>query len=924
MSINQNNCSIKRTGVQPLRWGVILGCALLFTAPQSADAQIDDIFRWIQRGFSNPDNPQTEPERLTEEEQSQAIVTEGPLAIYFDESYFGTTNAYGPGGIRYFVTRMVMTNLSEEDVSIASAEIELDADGDILHLANDMDALSNISVRSGNTYFNLGQHRTPETININAGQTRAVWLTFTNIPGSIQTPLLTLRMPVAGTKISADISGFHERILELTQERIGPEGCICLMHIDGKLNAINATTLVNAISDALNQNISRFVICWPEGAEPVSDEIVQWLMTSRMPAGFGWYSSNALLPTLPGDTKELNLVRIPNENGIAQYSRSYNGIEQGTPTFPNEDAAVIDALRSVAVGMTSDALLKEIADGHPLSRTAMLVHGAHLLPPSALPLVMDLLQSESEQLHLAAIRALGEFSEPEAIETLADLANDGSDAQRRSAIEGLAQSRFPLAHEVLSRILAGEWSIDRQAMIEILARHPRAEWNSYISAAATDADNNVRLAAIRALGRLGHPDRLNLLTEALASDDQNIRAEAFRQLVSFSDPAAQDVVIRETIRVMREEGMTADVQNSLSQYSDPRLVDALLERFRGSAQGRNETAVLLVRMADDETINEVLESWDDLNENEQMNLMNWLIQMEHARLGELARDCLESNNTNLVRMAVNALRIEGTDESIELMMKAVREAENASEWYMMCQQLVYSGGSEVEQMLIEGRNSGDAERKRFAVALLNEYRMRSPAGQVVQQAQQYLMEEKWAEAIQVYDIALEIDDKYAGAYSARGGARLHLQQEAEAEQDFQKALELDPFDGYAITGMAIVLASRNEIDKALEMVDEHRDLFQDDVNYTYNVACVCGRGVQAIDALPEADRNLEVRERLAERGINELSRSIELGGLDMALIEKDPDLDSLRNDPRFQEILDPNREGADVNVQAIEQIKIGF
>ncbi len=925
MNINMNIGKRNGTTARGLRCGVILLGALLLTPPNGAQAQVDNIFDWIRRGFSDHDNPEPEPEELTEEEQSQAIVTEGPLAIFFDESYFGTTNPYGPGGVRYFATRLVMTNLSDEDVAIPSAEIELDADGDILHLSDNPEQLSQIAIRTGDAYVQLGQQRTPETIEIRANQTCAVWLMFTDMPGSIRTPQLILRMPVAGTTISADITGFHSRILELSQERLGPEGCVCLLRIDGELNSINATDLVNAVSDALNQNISRFVICWPEGAEPVSDEIAQWLVTSRMPAGFGWHSSNAILPTLPGDTKELNLVRIPNENGIANYSRTINGIDQGTPSYSDEDSAVIDALRSVAVGMTSESLIQEIAEGHPLSRTAMLVHGAHLLPPSALPLVMELAQAESEQLRLAAIMALGEFPEASAIEALSTLAQDGSDAQRQAAIEGLARSRFPLAHDALSDILKADWSIARQTMIEILARYPRTEWNSYISAAATDSDSVVRLTAIRALARLGHPDRLQLLTEALASDDETIRAEALRQLLAYPDPAAQEVVVTETIRVLREDGLTDVVQNALNQYSDPRLVDAMLDRFRSSTRGRNETAVLLVRIADDETINEVLSVFDKLNEDEQANILQWLTQMEHARLGELARECLESNNGNLIRSAVNALRVEGSDESIDLMLEAIRETENAAEWYMICQQLVYSGGSEIEQILIEARNSDDDERKRYALTLLNEYRMRSPAGQIVQQAQQYLTEEKWAEAIQVYDIALEIDDKYASAYSSRGGARLHLEQDAEAEQDFLKALELDPFDGYAITGMASVLASRNEIEAALEMVDEHGDLFREDYTYTYNVACVCGRGAKAIDALPEDVRDTELRERLAERAIDELSRSFELGGANIELLNKDPDLDALRDDPRFQELLDPLREGAaGANGAVLEQIKIGF
>jgi HEAT repeat protein len=892
-----------------------MALACLIISPNTARAQVTDIFEWIQRGFSNTDNPQAERDDIEEDERGQAIVTEGGLTVFFRDTYFGTTNAYGPGGVRFFATRMVLENGSEQDVSIPSSEIELDADGTILHVSENNEQMSQIAIRSSRSHVNLGQQGTPETISVPAGATRAVWLTFTDVPGSIRTPKLLLRMPVAGTNVSIDITGFHTRLLGLSREKLGPGGCVCLMRIDGQLNSINASDLVDAISEELNQDISRFVICWPEEAEAIGDEIVQWLITSRMPPGFGWYSNSALLPTLPGDTKELNLVRLPNDEGFAYYGRSINGVSQGTPAFADEDSAVIDALRSVAIGMSAEALTEEIAKGHPLSRTAMLVHGAHLLPPSALPLVMEFAESDSEQLRLAAIGALAEFPDAPAIEMLKSLAEEGSDAQRRSAIESLARSRFPLAHETLVRMLEADWTIERLAMIEILARHPRAEWNSHVSDAARDPDNSVRLVAIRALARLGHPERLQLLTEALAAEDEGIRAEAFQQLLTFPDPAAHEVVIGETIRVMREDGLTAEVQNALNQYSDPRLVDALLERFRSSRQGRNETAEYLVRMADDETINEVLEVFDELQDNSQNNIMQWLMQMEHSRLGEFARRCLKTNNPNLVQMAVNALRVEGSDESVALILETIRNTTDTSSWYMMCQQVVYSGGGpEIEEILLEARNSNDVERRRRAVELLKNLRYRSPAGQVVQYAEQYIYEEKWEEAIQVYDIALEIDDEYSAAYSARGGARLHLEQDAEAEQDFLKALELDPFDGYAITGLASVMASRNEIEAALAKVDEHAELFLDDYLYSYNVACVCGRGMKAIDALPEGERDAELREQLLDRAIGDLSRSFESGGIELELIEKDPDLDALREEPRFQELLDPFRENLEGGV----------
>jgi hypothetical protein len=82
--------------------------------------------------------------------------------------------------------------------------------------------------------------------------------------------------------------------------------------------------------------------------------------------------------------------------------------------------------------------------------------------------------------------------------------------------------------------------------------------------------------------------------------------------------------------------------------------------------------------------------------------------MEHPRIGELARTCLDSDNSNLVRMAANALRIEGSDEAIALVIEKLRTTEDTNTWYNICQTIVYNGGPEIEQILLEARNSDDA------------------------------------------------------------------------------------------------------------------------------------------------------------------------------------------------------------------------
>jgi adenylate cyclase len=99
-------------------------------------------------------------------------------------------------------------------------------------------------------------------------------------------------------------------------------------------------------------------------------------------------------------------------------------------------------------------------------------------------------------------------------------------------------------------------------------------------------------------------------------------------------------------------------------------------------------------------------------------------------------------------------------------------------------------------------------------------------------------------------------------------------------------MALNPDDARAITMGAVSLCRLGEKAKGLEWAERALEIDADDAGVRYNVACLYaleGETARAMGALEEAVR---------------------AGFANVDWIKNDPDLDSLRADPRFQTLLD--------------------
>lgn len=152
---------------------------------------------------------------------------------------------------------------------------------------------------------------------------------------------------------------------------------------------------------------------------------------------------------------------------------------------------------------------------------------------------------------------------------------------------------------------------------------------------------------------------------------------------------------------------------------------------------------------------------------------------------------------------------------------------------------------------------------------------------------------KFEKAARLFTEACKIrpEDYQAPSFLAMAYVELGRRKEqAEADQQtlvaVEKHIDLHPDDGRALTFGAYALAERGQNEKAREWSARALDADRDEPAIMYNVACTYSR-------LGDKDEAIELLDRALQQGYGH-----------RAWLANDPDFTSLRDDPRFQELLD--------------------
>ncbi len=147
------------------------------------------------------------------------------------------------------------------------------------------------------------------------------------------------------------------------------------------------------------------------------------------------------------------------------------------------------------------------------------------------------------------------------------------------------------------------------------------------------------------------------------------------------------------------------------------------------------------------------------------------------------------------------------------------------------------------------------------------------------------------EAAQLFREAAEVREDYQSRFFAAQSLAA-LGRDHQAEAGYRRAFEvaahhvgLNPDDARAYSMGAVALCRTGDKAKGLEWAERALELDPDDAGIAYNVACLFSL------------------EGEADRAFASLRQAVDGGFVRKDWFEKDPDLDPIREDPRFQELM---------------------
>jgi TolB-like protein/Flp pilus assembly protein TadD len=151
---------------------------------------------------------------------------------------------------------------------------------------------------------------------------------------------------------------------------------------------------------------------------------------------------------------------------------------------------------------------------------------------------------------------------------------------------------------------------------------------------------------------------------------------------------------------------------------------------------------------------------------------------------------------------------------------------------------------------------------------------------------------RFQEAAELFQEASRVREDYSASFFAAQAVEAggdHDRARAgyeEALRVVEHHMELNPDDARAATMRAVALSRVGRVEEGLSWADRALAMDREDAGVRYNAAClysVAGRPDRALDCLEEA---------------------LEVGFGNVRWLEKDPDLDNLRGDPRFAALME--------------------
>jgi HEAT repeat protein len=882
-------------------WGLLvcgLGLATDFASPVAAQVDAPPL-----PGFLNK---LLQPAAAGESRAGHLLTpADAPLVVTRQVVLLRLTNAYDPSGFRYLAIQLGFRNSGAQAVTVnTGASRLLVGNEEFLRVQKNQELPSEGIDLPGevSNKVEVIQGTSPLTVPAN-GKTVAAWLVFTKLPRTRELPPLKLGLDTSTGAIEIDLTQRENEALTSTLERIGPSGRVGIARISGEINALNVPHFARWITQYGEQGVSRLVIAFDKHSR-IGDELTQeWLTEGRE-------GDNDRLQFYPQWSSLVRGMVLTNVPGQADESGEY--------LAQSEAEAVQKVTRDLIPGLDSATLQRESRSGHPLFRRAILLNAGDKLANDDCDAVLELLKSTDPDIQRAAIQSLRAAVAPQAIAALEGIVRRWKREEAALALQSLNASQQPQARELCIQ-LASDPAIQKHIGLPMILRKVSIDgderWLTFLKRALESADPILRQSALKHLLQMGVEDRLPLLQTALADKDPQIREMAFEALVARHSADEQSLFVQETLHRVQRGMLDEQLLKALREIRDPSVLPHLLKQIDADPKNSSSQLTSAVVIGGTAILDQLVLRFPQLPPDNRSYLLRVLFFARHSAWPRLAAAGLLDEDSDYSELCQSLLAEQGDAKSIAALAEAIRSCSrpkadpiqpqvNANRGEELARRLGILGGPAALRALEQLQADDNPIQKKLAATGLAYQQYNSPVNPWLQAANRLTHQNDFEGAIQLLNIALEIDPASGRIYNAIGFAQLRMSMGAEAKANFEKAQKLSPEDHNPLTGIAICLALEGRCDEAIAMVDTVPLLFKHGKQqiYLYNVACVYGRIIEYVLKTPDhpdRDRKLE---GYRKKAILFLQASVEWGFDDVDLLTSDADLAVLREVPEFKRL----------------------
>jgi tetratricopeptide (TPR) repeat protein len=821
-----------------------------------------------------------------------------------------TTNAYGADGIPYVGMIVHLYNRSGHVQELDPATVSLTADGKTVRFSDVPASIHGFVVDVAGRNVSVEEAIPRMSIALAPKKVTSVMMLFAPVESRGKVPAMTLRLEPGGKPIELDLNRLHGALLEAEIVRIGPQGACAVVTVQGAIDGINAGELAQRLKEVNAAGVTRYVVSFGPRAAAPSSTILGWLDSMAVFGEIG--DQYRGLPSLPTEVSELHFAGIP--VSVARETRE----ESRARDHQEIEAAIAESLWAPYRGATRQTVLNELEKGDPRGRAAALLCGAHAYIDADLPKLAKWIDDPSRAVRQGACNAIARVNSDAARQVLETAVREGSPRSAETALPAMMNARSALMVAAGIKAAQGATKMSETALLRILidARHPA--FAERIRAAAKSGSKEARLLALPALGADRSSETVRIFEEAFASGDREIRDGALAAAsarLQQGDQRLRKIVIEEALRRLRSNPSDPAAFEIATRTRDPRFVPLLASRLSSGSTSVPERAAVVERLAQiggAAAMEVLVRQFDELTPAEQNVVLAQLWREDPDRALPFAERLISSTDSDLGERCRQILVHDGSDRSVEAICQAIRTG-NLPHRENLLFALATIATPSAYDGLCEFRDAGNVPLREQTEVAFVMYWQRSPALEAAETATMSMDREIPAaradvnEALKLLNAAREIDPLLPQVYRGRGNAYLRLGQWRQAASDFEAAMELNPYDEISLTGSAIAWVMLGRDEQALGWLTAAKSHFENSSNYSYNSACAYSRSLEQQLKQPASTKRDELVKQYRDAAFDQLNQAVNLGfgarDEELPLLEKDPDLLALHDDPRFAEVV---------------------